>query len=319
MKKRVSSKESTSRLLNRYIWLVDLIYRKGEISFDEINDYWVRSSELNPEGNDLPLRTFHNHRQAIQTLFDINISCNRGNDYRYYIENSGDIARDAMRKWLISTLSVNNLIHENHKIRHRVLFEEIPSGQKFLTPILEAMHENRRLLVTYQSFWKDEPSTFEVQPLCVKVFRQRWYLIANSVYIKHTRAYGLDRILELTHSDSTFEMLADFDARELYNDSYGIIIEDEIYTEEVLLKVSENQSRYIQALPLHHSQTIVQQTEDYTIFRYMIKPTFDFRQELLSHGSQVEVLAPTWFREELAGEVKKMNALYNKAESVTSE
>ncbi|GHV50046.1 hypothetical protein FACS1894181_10090 [Bacteroidia bacterium] len=56
----------------------------------------------------------------------------------------------------------------------------------------------------------------------------------------------------------------------------------------------------IKALPLHHSQKEVENTSDYTIFSYRIKPSFDFRQELLSHGAEVEILSPKWFRDEIA-------------------
>ena len=44
-------------LFNRYIWLVDTIYRNGKLSFKEINDKWMQTdfSEVKP----IPLRTFH--------------------------------------------------------------------------------------------------------------------------------------------------------------------------------------------------------------------------------------------------------------------
>ena len=49
-------------LFNRYIWLVDTIYRAGKITFEEINERWKRNAMS--RGEDLPVRTFHNHRAA---------------------------------------------------------------------------------------------------------------------------------------------------------------------------------------------------------------------------------------------------------------
>ena len=69
---RGSSKSNTAVLFNRYVWLVDTIYRAGSISFEEINEQWERSS-LNYTGEELPLKTFHNHKNAIQQMFDINL------------------------------------------------------------------------------------------------------------------------------------------------------------------------------------------------------------------------------------------------------
>ena len=69
---RSSSKSNTAILFNRYVWLVDTIYRAGRITFEEINERWLHSS-LNDTEEDLPLKTFHNHKNAIQQMFDINI------------------------------------------------------------------------------------------------------------------------------------------------------------------------------------------------------------------------------------------------------
>ena len=76
-------------LLNRYIWLVDTIYRKGKITFEKINERWLRNKMSG--GRELPLRTFHTHRNAIEEMFDINIECDKRNGYVYYIENREDV------------------------------------------------------------------------------------------------------------------------------------------------------------------------------------------------------------------------------------
>ena len=111
MNTKKSSKENMSTLFNRYVWLVDLIYRRGRITFEEINDNWLRSS-LNTNEEDIPLRTFHNHRKAIEQMFDINIECDKRNGYKYYIENVEDVERGGVRSWLINTFAINNLIKE---------------------------------------------------------------------------------------------------------------------------------------------------------------------------------------------------------------
>lgn len=38
---RISSKENTSALFNRYVWLVETIQRAGRITFEDINDKWI--------------------------------------------------------------------------------------------------------------------------------------------------------------------------------------------------------------------------------------------------------------------------------------
>ncbi|WP_298062784.1 hypothetical protein [uncultured Rikenella sp.] len=124
---RSSSKNNAGVLFNRYVWLVDTIYRAGRISFEEINERWLRSS-LNDTGEELPIKTFHNHKNAIQQMFDIDIACDRRNGYVYYIEHAEDMEQSGVRTWLLNTFAVNHLINESHYLKRRILFEEIPSG-----------------------------------------------------------------------------------------------------------------------------------------------------------------------------------------------
>ena len=148
----------------------DEIYRAGKITFEEINVRW-RRTEMSG-GEDIPLRTFHNHRKAIEEMFDINIECDKRDGYRYFIENAEDMQKGGVRNWLLNTFAVNNLINESHHLKRRILFEDIPSGRKYLTPLIEAMRNNAVVEMTYQGYWRAEPHTFEVEPYCVKVFRQ---------------------------------------------------------------------------------------------------------------------------------------------------
>ncbi len=309
MENKRSSKDTMSNLFNRYVWLVDIIYRRGEITFEEINEYWQRSL-LNMDGEDIPLRTFHNHRKAIEQMFDINIECDKRNGYKYYIENTDDMERAGVRSWLLNTFAVNNLINESHKLKRRILFEKIPSGQMYLTPIIEAMRDSLSIEISYQNFWKETPYTFEVYPYCIKVFKQRWYLLAYSPNKERVLIYALDRIKNIIQTDIKFHLPKDFDGDTFYTDCFGVIAGDGRKAEKVLLKVYKNQDSYIRALPLHHSQTEIENTSDYTVFSYHIRPTFDFRQELLSHGAEVEVLAPKWFRDEIAEIISEQHKVY---------
>lgn len=140
-----------SDLFNRYIWLVDTIYRANGITFEEINAKWLRNNMS--EGMELPLKTFHNHRRAIEEMFDINIVCHRRDGYKYYIENADDMEKGGVRAWLLNTFAVNNLINESHHLKRRIVFEQIPSGQKFLTPLIEAMRDGLAVELKYKSFW----------------------------------------------------------------------------------------------------------------------------------------------------------------------
>ncbi len=284
-------------LFNRYIWLVDTIYRADGITFEEINEKWLRNSMS--EGLDLPLKTFHNHRKAIEDMFDINIVCDKRGGYKYYIENADDMEKGGVRTWLLNTFAVNNLINESHHLKRRIVFEQIPSGQNFLTPVIEAMRDGMSIEIKYKSFWRQDEYTTEVEPYFVKVFKQRWYLIARNKIKDAIRIYALDRIHALSQTGNAFVMPKDFSPEEYFYNSFGIISQDNCPPEIVELKVYGTQKEYFRTLPLHHSQEEVENADGYSIFRYYLSPTYDFIQEILSHGCEVEVLSPQHLRDEV--------------------
>lgn len=301
-KTRTSSKSNAAMLFNRYVWLVDTIYRAGRISFEEINERWQRSS-LNETGEELPLKTFHNHKNAIQQMFDINIECDRRAGYLYYIEHAEDMERGGVRTWLLNTFAVNHLINESHHLKRRILFEEIPSGQRFLTQIIEAMRDSLTMDMSYQSFWNEKPFQFEVEPFCVKAFRQRWYVVARSVTDGRLRIYSLDRIVSLQTTDRPFTLPEDFNPQAYFADSFGIAVDESYKPEQVRVRVSGIQRQYLRTLPLHTSQQETEIMNDSSVFEFYLRPTLDFRQELMAHAAntdgRIEVLQPQWLREEM--------------------
>ena len=232
-------------------------------------------------------------------MFDINIICDRRGGYKYYIENADDVKSGAIRTWLLNTFTVNNLINEAHHLKRRIVFEQIPSGQKFLTPLVESMRDNQSIILRYKSFWRPNEYSVEVEPYLIKIFRQRWYLLARDINRDVLRIYALDRIQELRQTEKMFSLPKNFSPEEYFNNSFGIISQDNCPPEIIELKVYGTQKEYFRTLPLHHSQKEIKNTGEYSIFRYYLSPTYDFVQEILSHGCNIEVLAPKHVRDEV--------------------
>ena len=297
-------------MINKYVWVIETIYRRHKISYNDLNELWVNDKDIS-RGKDLPKRTFDNWRVVIGDMFGIDISNENSGRYRYYIENEEDINENGIRSWLYNAFSVSNALANSQSIKDRILLEYIPSGQEYLHPIISAMKENRVLNITYHSYWKDVESNFDVQPYCVKLFRQRWYMVAKSTYYDEgPRIYSLDRIRELNTKDETFVMPKDWNAEDYFNGCFGIIADQSVEKQMVKLKATAIQAKYIRDLKIHESQKEIERNEEYSIFTFNIRPQFDFQQEILKNGEEVEVLEPQWLREEIAGKIKRMSDSY---------
>lgn len=297
-------------LLNKYVWLVETIYKAKRISYEEINYRWLDNDMS--EGKPLPLRTFHKWRIAIEEMFGLIIENEQGGQYRYYIENADELKNGSMRSWLFNTLTVSNLMLESMSIKDKILFEEIPDGEQYLPVIIEALKKNTVLEITYQSFWRDEANTFPVEPYCLKAFKQRWYLVARSPYYDRIMIYALDRTHKIEPTDESFDYPDDFVPEEYFYDCFGIIADEEYDVETVKFRVSAGQANYLRSLRLHQSQQETECNDEYSTFTVRLRPTFDFRQEILAMGSDIEVLAPKWFRDEIAEISKHMWNKYKK-------
>lgn len=315
-----------SNLLGRYVWLVDMFRKHKYLTYEEINGLWQESG-LN-YGDELPLRTFHNHRKAIGDIFNIYIGCDTKNGYRYYIDEPEQLENDRLRCWLLDSYATLNQIQADKSLAGRIIFEDIPSGHIWLTTITEAMRKSRVLRITHQGFGKPEANRFEVEPYCLKVFRRRWYLVARSPYYSERNktkgyepedvflTYALDRILDIEETDQAFALKKEFDADEFFQYCCGVITSDEEPV-RVVVKAYGNFPDYLRTLPLHASQEELGGDDEATLFGYRVKPTFDFYQLLLEQGDQIEVLEPESVRDEMRNFALNLLAYYGKKKEKT--
>ena len=294
--------------IKKYVWLVETIYKAKKISLKEINSKWLET-DLS-EGLEIPRRTFHTWRNEVEDLFGIEIQCDKTDGDRYFIEDRDKLKNNSLQSWLLNTMSVNNMLLENKTLSDRILLENIPSGQDYLSIVTDAMKKSKVLEITYKGYWSEHEHTFPVAPYCVKLFRQRWYLVGNSVYEDKIRIYSLDRVLNASLTEEPFKYTKDFSPEVYFQDCFGVIRDDETEVETVKLKVNADQSNYLRSLPLHPSQEEIETSDDYSIFTLRVRPTFDFYQELLKNGETLEVLEPTWLRKDFKDIVKRMAALY---------
>lgn len=293
---------------NKIVWLVDAIRKAGRISYMDLNQKWI-DNEMMSGGLDLPKRTLHKWIDVVFDTFGIIVSNENCGEYRYYLENLDELQNGSMERWLFSTNSVSNTLMDNKSLHERIVLEEVPSGLEHLERIMDAMKSNNRLRIVYHDYFEDTDSLLIIEPYLLRLWHQRWYVVANSLAMGTVRRFCLDRILKLSIIDETFQMPEDFTAEKFFRDCYGVM-SDEYGPEatRVLLKATALQADYIRDLPLHKSQQEIERKEDYSIFELHIRPFYDFYQEVLRMGTQVEILEPNYMREEI---IRMIETMYN--------
>lgn len=292
--------------LKKCLWVLDTIYRTGGISYKDIADRWEREHGDDEMGK-LSNSTFRYYIDLLQDLFDVNIDCIASDGYKYRITSEHDLDGSQAKSWLLSSFAVNNILNGNKALQGRVIYEDIPSGEKFLLPILDAMRQGREIDIIYTPFYRSESKLHHVQPYAVKVNQRRWYLLAKRPDGDKPFHFALDRIVKVEITEQQFTMEPTFDIDSYYDAAFGVItgVEEDYDIEKVRIKVYNDYHRadYLRTLPLHKSQFVIDSTSEYTIFEYRLRPTDDFLSAILALGGDAEVLTPAWFREYVINEI----------------
>lgn len=290
-------------LFQQYIWLVNTIHKYRKLTLDEINQHWLDTDMS--EGLPIARSTFNRHRDAILDMFGVIIECDKKDGFRYYIYNAEVLEEDSIQNWMLSTLSVNSILSESKGVYDRILLEQVPSDGDNLHKFIDAMKRGVRVKVGYRKYGSQEiKSTMTLEPYFVKLFNKRWYAL-----VKFPEPNGMlftlafDRIVSLEVTEDKYIYDKDFDPTGWFRNCYGIVRDNDVPIERIVIRAFGKEADYLRDLPLHHSQKEIAHEEEFSDFELILSPTADFWTPLMARGATIKILQPQW----LADEIKKMH------------
>lgn len=294
-------------LINKYLWIVDTLHRYHKLSLAQLSDMWVRYEV--DDGRPLARRTFMTYRNTIEDMFNISIICDKST-YEYYIEDSSDTGNVHI-DWMLDSMSISGTLQNSKAIADRIMLENVPSARHHLPVVIDALKQNLCIKFSYKSYTRAGfASGTVIRPYFVKIFKQLWYVIGYNIKDDKIKTYALDRMKDLTIlADKPFTMPRGFSPQEFFKDCFGITTNSN-EPKEIKLRVEPVQAKYLRALPLHPSQQEMIQVGGYSVFTYKMRITYDLREQLLSMGSNVEVLAPSELKTQIREELRRALAQY---------
>lgn len=180
-------------------------------------------------------------------------------------------------------------------------------GISLFGALLDAIANKHTIELTYKPFGQ-EGTKKNVYPYFLKQYNNRWYLLATEKGFDSITTCALDRI-------ETFRDVAipykecDIDFEEYFDDVIGVSVPD-TPVEDVILRVSKKRYNYIMTKPLHMSQRKIEESETTVTLMIKVKINRELESSILSYGSDVEVLAPDFFRKQIADEITSVNHFY---------
>ena len=182
-------------------------------------------------------------------------------------------------------------------------------GISYFSELLQAILAKRVLKLRYTPYSK-ETQTVTIYPYHLKQFNDRWYLIAQAIGYQSYAHYALDRIDGFEEIALPYKE-AEVDFSEYFDDVIGVTVPDED-AEDIVIKVTGKRFNYIRTKPLHLSQRIIEEGKGYAIISINVKINNELESLILSFGDDMEVIAPSMFRDRIAEKIQAMNQQYCK-------
>ena len=293
---------SKREFLSRYNLIINKL-RKKPATFQEIDDYLERESEIQEYKFTVSKRTFKRDLDDIRSLFNINIEYDFSRKV-YYINDAG---QPEINDRMLEAFDTFQALNISDGLSNYIHFEKRkPQGTENLYGILHAIKNNLVIKYNYKKFWDSDASLRKVEPYALKEFKNRWYILAKDYKDENIKTFALDRLTDLEITLKKFKSVTNYSVDEHFKNCFGIISPNGQQAEQVILSFNALQGKYIKTLPLHQTQVILLDKEDELLIRLKLFITHDFVMELLSYGDQVKVLQPL----SLISEMKK---IYNQS------
>ncbi len=303
--------------IERRIWIMKTVHREKKITMAELNRLY--SIEFDGEER-IPPSTFKRDIFEIGRSFNIYIEGvrQRQSSY-YYMVNPHDFDNGSLGRMMVDkiqeTIQISSALRDSEELGNtnfgdRIQLEKNPSGELHLSNVIKSIKDNIVIRFIYQGFWDADEEYVLLRPYFVKMAQRRWYVIGLRDDTGNMVSFCLDRIGQLALTPDHFTIPKDFDFKAYFKHSFGALIEKDIDVETVRIKVWGEQVKYLRSLPIHPSQKEIKEEAGYSVFQFHLRPTYDFKMEILSHGSSWEVLQPKWFRQDVASGFRMGYRLY---------
>ena len=298
-----------------------IISRRIQFIIQFVNDYRYPSKKqllnfLLEKDFNVSTRTLERDIERIRADFGLEISYNKENN-GYYIDNEKSVKVESFFKFLeIVTLAdiFMESLKDGNKMLDYVSFDDSKyfRGIENLKDVLIAINQNQKIKFIHENFEKNTFKEYEITPFLLKEYENRWYVIGVPEGKKEIRTFGIDRITKLSISKLSHLKKKTF-VKQLSNFENVVGINyNTAKPEKISILVDSIHIKYMESLPLHHSQMILPKNkEGKHQVDFFLVPNYEFMTQILKIGDEVEVISPVKFRNEIRNILKQALKKYN--------
>lgn len=187
--------------------------------------------------------------------------------------------------------ALNANLSSSKRILNYIDFENeyLLKGIENLNELIIATKNHQKIKFKHFSFQTRKTHSITLQPYLIKQTQSRWYVIGQTSYGK-LRTFGIDRITDLILTSDSFTPPKK-DIKQIFDGCIGV---SEYWKEKELIQIAFHisQEPYLEHLPLHTSQKLVEKNEHEITFEYHLVNNFELRQSILKYGELARVVKP---------------------------
>lgn len=279
---------------------------------------------LEEEGFPAAARTFERDQQEIDSYYGIRVRyCYRNKGY--FLDQAADEDLSDFRQFFRLLERSERLAFLTHSAdalstgKHLLLEENQDTLSLQHMPVLwTAMRGQRQITFKYQAFQAEEAKHYQVDPLLILEYRNRWYLAAWDLEEERFKTFGLERMQEpaLTEVPISGERRSQFLALKEY--ALGVFVGPEDEVQRVVLHIQPRMAPYVRTVPIHSSQKTIKENEQGLLIELSLIINPELEGEILRYGEQVEVIEPAQLRENIRARAERLLKKYAKIDSTSS-
>lgn len=249
------------------------------------------------ENGSYTLRTLQRDIRTIEEVFGMEIDNVKGEGYR--IVGWDPVYTDRFKE-LLSEFEILSTVGSDSGTRDYI----IPEQRKMtfsvdIQKVLRSIKQRRKVRFSYSlPRLGGKEVEYLAEPYFLKQSQNRWYLVAMVEEI--LKCFELGRFVSFKVLDEEFSRDESVQAENLFRDCFGIWDDPKMSVEDIRLRFSPLDGRFIKTLPIHSSQKIVAETNEYVEVTLRLKITNDFVMALLSRSSSIEILAPQSLKDRIS-------------------
>ncbi len=195
-----------------------------------------------------------------------------------------------------------------------VKIDKIPyiNGNTQLSQLINPIINKKVIDIFYKKFNAETTKKYTIHPYLLKEYKNMWYLIGYVDDYKEVRTFGIDRMTYIEETDKTYipAQAINFDADNFYKHCLGVTALDSP-PEKIVLQFAAPAMHYIKTQPLHSSQVVEEETDNYCTVALELVINYELLREILSYGSQVKVVSPITLQQQVEKELAASLQLYN--------